>query len=149
MLVANAGGAEQPSFPEADPARWNYALDLNLRAVMLATQLVLDPMAEGGGGAIITIASVAGLGTTSHDCPEYATAKAGLIRFTECLAPLRDSMGVRANCICPGLVDTPASRRSRADLTPAQLAALPPVLSRPTSRPPRCGSWPMTPWPGG
>ena len=129
VLVANAGGAEQPCFPAADPAKWNYALDLNLRAVMLATQLVLDPMAEDGGGAIITIASVAGLGTTSHDCPEYATAKAGLIRFTECLAPLRDSMGVRANCICPGLVDTPSSRRSRAGLTPAQLAALPPVLT--------------------
>jgi len=38
-------------------------------------------------------------------------------------------MGVRANCICPGLVDTPSSRRSRAGLTPAQLAALPPVLT--------------------
>ena len=75
VLVANAGGAEQPCFPAADPAKWNYALDLNLRTVMLATQLVLAPMAEGGGGAIITVASVAGLGTTSHGCPEYATAK--------------------------------------------------------------------------
>jgi NAD(P)-dependent dehydrogenase (short-subunit alcohol dehydrogenase family) len=129
VLVANAGGAEQPCFPAADPAKWNYSLDLNLRGVMLAVQLVLGPMAEGGGGAIITVASVAGLGTTSHDCPEYATAKAGLIRFTQCLAPLLGSMGVRANCICPGLVDTPASRRSRAGLTPAQRAALPPVLA--------------------
>jgi NAD(P)-dependent dehydrogenase (short-subunit alcohol dehydrogenase family) len=40
-------------------------------------QLVREPMAAGGGGAIITVASVAGLGTTSHDCPEYAVAKAG------------------------------------------------------------------------
>ncbi len=31
-------------------------------------------MAAGGGGAIITVASVAGLGTTSHDCPEYRHA---------------------------------------------------------------------------
>ena len=52
-----------------------------------------------------------------------------MIRSTACLAPWRDTMGVRANCICPGLVDTPASRRSRARMTPAQLAALPPVLS--------------------
>jgi NAD(P)-dependent dehydrogenase (short-subunit alcohol dehydrogenase family) len=129
VLVANAGGAGAPSFPAADPERWSYTLDLNLRAVMLATQLVLEPMAEAGGGAIITIASVAGLGTTSHDCPEYAVAKAGVIRFTSCLAPLRDSMGVRANCICPGLVDTPSSRRSRAGLTPAQREALPPALA--------------------
>jgi NAD(P)-dependent dehydrogenase (short-subunit alcohol dehydrogenase family) len=84
VLVANAGGAGAPSFPAADPERWSHTLDLNLRAVMLATQLVLDPMAEAGGGAIITVASVAGLGTTSHDSPEYAAAKAGLMRFTAC-----------------------------------------------------------------
>jgi len=129
VLVANAGGAGTPSFPAAEPERWGYTLDLNLRAVMLATQLVLDPMAEAGGGVIITVASVAGLGTTSHDCPEYAAAKAGLMRFTACLAPLRDSAGVRANCVCPGLVDTPSSRRSRAGLTPAERDALPPALA--------------------
>jgi NAD(P)-dependent dehydrogenase (short-subunit alcohol dehydrogenase family) len=129
VLVNNAGGVEGPGFPAAGPASWQLTLDLNLRAVMLATQLILPPMAAGGGGAIINIASVAGLGTTSHDAPEYAVAKAGVIRLTGCLAPLRDSMGVRVNCICPGLVDTPASRRSRARMTPAERAALPPVLT--------------------
>jgi NAD(P)-dependent dehydrogenase (short-subunit alcohol dehydrogenase family) len=96
---------------------------------MLAAQLVREPMAIGGGGAVITVASVAGLGTTSHDCPEYAAAKAGVIRFTACLTPWRESIGVRANCICPGLVDTPSSRRSRALLTPEQRAELPPALT--------------------
>jgi NAD(P)-dependent dehydrogenase (short-subunit alcohol dehydrogenase family) len=129
VLVNNAGGIEEPRFPAADPAKWEQTLNLNLRAVMLATQLVLGPMAGRGGGAIINIASTAGLGTTAHDSPEYAVAKAGVIRFTACLAPLRDTMGVRVNCICPGLVDTPASRRSRGRMTPPELAALPPVLA--------------------
>ena len=129
VLVNNAGGTEEPHFPAADPARWQRALDLNLHAVMLTTQFVLGPMRERGGGAIINIASTAGLGTASHDSPEYAVAKAGVVRFTACLAPLRDTIAVRVNCICPGLVDTPASRRSRARMTPAELAALPPVLS--------------------
>ena len=129
VLVNNAGGVEAPCFPAADPAAWERTLDLNLRAVMLATQLVLDPMAARGGGAIINLASTAGLGTTSHDAPEYAVAKAGVIRFTACLAPLHDSIGVRVNCICPGLVDTPASRRARARMTPAERAGLPPVLT--------------------
>lgn len=128
VLVNNAGGTEEPHFPVAGPARWGSALDLNLRAVMLATQLVLAPMRARGGGAIINIASTAGLGTASHDSPEYAVAKAGVVRFTACLAPWRDTMGVRVNCICPGLVDTPASRRSRSRMTPAELARLPPVL---------------------
>jgi NAD(P)-dependent dehydrogenase (short-subunit alcohol dehydrogenase family) len=129
VLVNNAGGVEGRGFPAARPADWQFTLDLNLRAVMLATQLILAPMAERGGGAIINLASSAGLGTTSHDSPQYAVAKAGVIRLTGCLAPLRDSMGVRVNCICPGLVDTPASRRSRAWMTPAELAGLPPVLT--------------------
>jgi NAD(P)-dependent dehydrogenase (short-subunit alcohol dehydrogenase family) len=129
VLVNNAGGIEEPCFPAASPPRWERALEENLRAVMLATQLVLAPMRARGGGAIINIASTAGLGTASHDSPEYAAAKAGVVRFTACLAPWRDTMGVRVNCICPGLVDTPASRRTRARMTPAELAALPPVLS--------------------
>src|SRR5438067_166205 len=127
--VNNGGGSEEPCVPAADPARWERALHLNLRAVMLATQLVLAPMRERGGGAIINIASTAGLGTASHDSPEYAVAKAGVVRFTACLAPLRDTMAVRANCICPGLVDTPASRRSRSRMTPDALTGLPPVMS--------------------
>jgi NAD(P)-dependent dehydrogenase (short-subunit alcohol dehydrogenase family) len=61
VLVNNAGGIEEPCFPAAEPAKWEQTLDLNLRAVMLATQLVLAPMAERGGGAIINIASTAGL----------------------------------------------------------------------------------------
>jgi NAD(P)-dependent dehydrogenase (short-subunit alcohol dehydrogenase family) len=129
VLVNNAGGIEEPCFPAADPAKWEQTLDLNLRAVMLATQLVLGPMAERGGGAIINIASTAGLGTASHVSPEYAVAKAGVVRFTACLAPLRETRAVRVNCICPGLVDTPASRRSRARMSPTELAGLPPVLS--------------------
>jgi NAD(P)-dependent dehydrogenase (short-subunit alcohol dehydrogenase family) len=129
VVVNNAGGIEDPCFPAADPAKWEQTLDLNLRAVMLATQLVLEPMRQHGGGAIINIASVAGLGTTSHGSPEYAVAKAGVIRLTACLAPLREAIGVRANCICPGLVDTPASRRTRARLTAPERAALPPVLT--------------------
>jgi NAD(P)-dependent dehydrogenase (short-subunit alcohol dehydrogenase family) len=83
----------------------------------------------GGSFVAADVATEPGLGTASHGAPEYAVAKAGVIRFTACLAPLRGTMGVRVNCICPGLVDTPSSRRSRARMTPAELAALPPVLA--------------------
>jgi NAD(P)-dependent dehydrogenase (short-subunit alcohol dehydrogenase family) len=117
VLVNNAGGSEEPYFPTAEPAMWERALDLNLRAVMLATQLVLGPMRERGGGAIINIASTAGLGRASHDSPEYAVAKAGVVRFTACLAPLRDTMAVRASCICPGLVDAPVAEPYDASRT--------------------------------
>jgi 3-oxoacyl-[acyl-carrier protein] reductase len=84
VLVNNAGSIEEPCFPAAEPTKWEQTLDLNLRAVMLATLLVLAPMHKRGGGSIINIASTAGLGTASHDSPEYAVAKAGVVRFTAC-----------------------------------------------------------------
>src|SRR5581483_5189274 len=46
VLVNNAGGVEDPCFPDAAQAKWERTLDLNLRSVMLATQLVLPGMAQ-------------------------------------------------------------------------------------------------------
>src|SRR5690349_10754981 len=76
ILVNNAGGGHlPPHFPQPG---WEAKLDLNLRAPMLATQLAL----ERGATAIVNVASSAGHETTVHPFPEYAAAKAGLIRFT-------------------------------------------------------------------
>jgi NAD(P)-dependent dehydrogenase (short-subunit alcohol dehydrogenase family) len=47
---------------------------------MLATQLALDGMRRAGGGVVVNVASTAGIRFDSHASPEYAAAKAGLIR---------------------------------------------------------------------
>jgi NAD(P)-dependent dehydrogenase (short-subunit alcohol dehydrogenase family) len=108
ILVNNAGGGAvlRPCFPEADAARWSASLDLNLRAPMLATQLVLERMRQAGGGAVVNIGSTAGRGLGPHVSPEYSASKAGLIRFTATLAPLRESHRVRVNCVVPDWVAT-------------------------------------------
>jgi NAD(P)-dependent dehydrogenase (short-subunit alcohol dehydrogenase family) len=126
VLVNNVGGVVRPVYPAAPAGHWLRTLDLNLRGVMLSTQLAVEAM--GPGGAIVNIASTAGLGHGIHDVPEYATAKAGLIRLTGCLGPLRDSVGIRVNCVCPSLTDTPASRRDLASMTPVERAAAPPAM---------------------
>jgi NAD(P)-dependent dehydrogenase (short-subunit alcohol dehydrogenase family) len=106
ILVNNAGGGGHipPHFPAASPEQWGATLDLNLRAPMLATQLALAVMRRaGGGGAIVNVASTAGLGTEPARSPEYAAAKAGLIRFTAALGAVD---GVRVNCIVPDWIAT-------------------------------------------
>jgi NAD(P)-dependent dehydrogenase (short-subunit alcohol dehydrogenase family) len=105
ILVNNAGGGGHiaPHFPDASPAQWGAILDLNLRAPMLATQLALEPMRRAGGGAVVNVASTAGLGSERYQSPEYGAAKAGLIRFTTALAAVD---GVRVNCIVPDWVAT-------------------------------------------
>ncbi|GAA1571639.1 SDR family NAD(P)-dependent oxidoreductase [Kribbella sancticallisti] len=121
ILINNAGGGAvlRPCFPEASVDRWSAALDLNLRAPMLATQLALDSMREAGGGAIIMMSSTAGLGFDPHVSPEYSAAKAALIRLTATLAPLRDTHQVRVNCIVPDWVATERGIAERAALPPA------------------------------
>jgi NAD(P)-dependent dehydrogenase (short-subunit alcohol dehydrogenase family) len=86
VLVNNAGGVEGPTYPEAPASRWMATLALNLHAVMLATQQAVELMRERGG-AVVMIGSVAGLGSSPHAAPEYAVAKAGVLRLTACLAP--------------------------------------------------------------
>jgi NAD(P)-dependent dehydrogenase (short-subunit alcohol dehydrogenase family) len=105
ILVNNAGGGGHipPHFPVAAPGEWGATLDLNLRVPMLATQLALPRMQEAGGGAIVNIASTAGLGSERYQSPEYGAAKAGLIRFTSALGSID---GVRVNCIVPDWVAT-------------------------------------------
>ncbi len=117
ILVNNAGGGGHipPHFPEATPAQWGAVLDLNLRAPMLATQLALAPMRRAGGGAIVNVASTAGLGSEPCWSPEDGAAKAGLGRFTSALAAVD---GVRVNCIVPDWVATERVTAEERAVTP-------------------------------
>ena len=132
ILVNNAGIVATPPFPDAEPEAWMRLLDVNLRGPMLGTYYAIRAMRERGGGAIVNIASLAGVGFGPHDSPDYAATKAGVARFSAALAPLSDQAGIRVNCICPDWVDTPMSRRSRSSMTPEEeAAAVPPGILAP------------------
>jgi NAD(P)-dependent dehydrogenase (short-subunit alcohol dehydrogenase family) len=120
ILVNNAGGGGHipPHFPDATPDEWGATLDLNLHAPILATQVALARMRQAGGGAIVNVASTAGLGSEQYQSPEYGAAKAGLIRFTSAVGAID---GVRVNCIVPDWVATER-------LTAEERATMPPPI---------------------
>lgn len=120
ILHNNAGiTTGWPRFPEADAARWGRVVDVNLRAVILGTQLAVEAMRRRGGGVIVNTASIAGLQPFPPD-PVYTATKYGVVGFTRALAPLKEEAGIRVNCVCPGVVDTPLVTRTR-DQVPAEL----------------------------
>jgi NAD(P)-dependent dehydrogenase (short-subunit alcohol dehydrogenase family) len=125
VLVNNAGGGGHvpPHFPAATPAEWGALLDLNLRGPMLATQLAVHAMR--GEGVVVNVASTAGLGQASYQSPEYAAAKAGLIRFTSSLTGLPAREGVRVTCVVPDWVATDRAMRELAAMSPAERSAAP------------------------
>ena len=128
VLVNNAGGAPGPHYPDAPAQHWLWMLDVNLCAVMLAIQFALEPMRRRGGGAVVNIASVAGLGYEPYVAPEYAAAKAGVIRLTASLGFLAERMNVRVTCLCPDWVATEAVERFVEQATPEQRAEIPPLV---------------------
>ena len=129
ILVNNAGGwGPTANYPFASPLQWGSTLDLNLRAPMLATQLVLEPMRRRGGGVVINVASTGGVGLAPYESPEYGAAKAGLIRFTACMAYAREETGVRVNCVVPDWIATERAHGELAAMTPEQREAEAPLV---------------------
>jgi 3-oxoacyl-[acyl-carrier protein] reductase len=118
LLVNNAGGANSATWPEASADQWGAMLDLNLRAAMLVTQLALPKLR---GGLVVNTASTAALGFDEAASPEYAAAKAGLIRFTTTVRV----PGVRVNGIAPDWIHTPRAERELAAMTPGERASAP------------------------
>jgi NAD(P)-dependent dehydrogenase (short-subunit alcohol dehydrogenase family) len=128
VLVNCAGGTPDPHFPEAEVAHWSATLELNLRGPMVATHAALGTMRRRAGGAVVNVASTAGLGYMPYVSPEYGAAKAGLIRFTASLADMRDRMNVRVNCLVPDWILTERAEGELAVMDPDQRSATPPLL---------------------
>lgn len=122
ILVNNAGLTTTGGFPEAELAVWQRVLDVNLRAVILGTQLVIPRLRKRGGGAVVHTASMAAFVGFPPDAV-YAATKAGVVFFTHSLANLAGE-GIRVNCVCPGLVDTPMLRQATAGETPPWLTSV-------------------------
>jgi NAD(P)-dependent dehydrogenase (short-subunit alcohol dehydrogenase family) len=82
---------------------------VNVRGPFLCTRAVLPVMLRQGSGHVITIASVAGLVAFPGRCA-YTASKGAAVQFTKSLAVDYAAAGIRANAVCPGMVETPMTR---------------------------------------
>ena len=94
-------------------AEWDACLDTNLKGAFLASKYAIRRMQAGAGGAIVNVASNAGLLPRAHD-PVYSTSKGALIALTKALALCHAHDRIRVNAVCPGPVE--ATRMMDADL---------------------------------
>ncbi len=88
---------------------WDRCIDINLKGTFLASRNVLPVMLEQGSGNIINVASVEGI-EGFEGGSAYNASKGGVVLLTRNLAMDYGRRGIRANCICPGFIDTPLSR---------------------------------------
>lgn len=105
-LINNAGWGKHSPVVRATVADWDRTFQVNLRAPMLLSKLVLPSMIERRAGAIINIASISGK-TGQANTAAYSASKAGLLAFSESLYEEVREYGIKVTAILPGFVDTP------------------------------------------
>ncbi|GAA7767600.1 MULTISPECIES: SDR family NAD(P)-dependent oxidoreductase [Cupriavidus] len=107
VLHHNVGIGKTGGLLDTDVRDFDAAHNVNVRSLLLASQQVLPSMVERGRGAIVTVSSVAGLRYIGYPHLSYSVSKAALIQFTRMIAQQYAGSGIRANCVVPGLIDTP------------------------------------------
>jgi 3-oxoacyl-[acyl-carrier protein] reductase len=112
VAILCAGVNVVAPWEQVTPEAWNQVVSVNLNGTFYVLHAVESHMPEGG--AIVTVASVAGNTGVPHH-PHYAAAKAGVINLTKsaarALAPR-----IRVNCVSPGLTQTPMGEQTLAGL---------------------------------
>jgi NAD(P)-dependent dehydrogenase (short-subunit alcohol dehydrogenase family) len=91
---------------EVDPEAWDRAMRVNVTSMVMMAKHAIPAMIAAGGGAIVNLASIAGL-QGGHPSLLYPTSKTAVIGLTRSMAAHHGREGIRVNCIAPGMLYTP------------------------------------------
>ncbi len=109
VLMTAAGVAGGGPMSMIDVDEWRRVIDINLNGTALSIKAALPTMMTQRSGSIITVASVEGIVGTEGGSA-YNASKGGVVLLTRNVAIDYGKLGIRANAICPGFIDTPMLR---------------------------------------
>jgi 3-oxoacyl-[acyl-carrier protein] reductase len=114
VLVNNAGVDLYGLATETTASEWDYLFNVNLKASFILTKEFLPAMITAQKGSVIFISSVLGVnGSSMESC--YSASKSAMIGYAQALSKEVGLSGVRVNCVCPGVIDTPMNSRFDQD----------------------------------
>ena len=126
LLVNNAGIYKPNSFTESNISVWLEQFQVNLFSAVELTQLIWPLFVKNKKGSIVNISSTLGIRPTANT-GAYSASKAAMNNWTISLAQEGGPYNIRANSICPGIVDTPihsfhAQLKEKSDEVKSQMA---------------------------
>ena len=114
-LVNAAGTVRLTKLADLTEDIWDQTMAVNAKATLFLMQALAPRMVPGS--AIVNLASAAGKTAHMIEQVDYSAAKAAVIAMTKSFALAFAGNGVRVNCVCPGMTDTPMHRSVRAGLS--------------------------------
>ena len=116
ILVHSAGVGIERGFLETTPEEWQRLIDIDLSGTFYCAQAAARAMAENRYGRIVTLSSSAGLrGGTGRAA--YGAAKGGVVALTKVMAVELAPLGITANALAPGAIETELVARMHSDET--------------------------------
>jgi len=127
-LAACAGVADRETVLDATPESFARTMSINVTGTLNPARALVQRLVQAGrSGAIVTLASTAGIGYVAGLGAAYHASKSAVVGLTRSMAGDLARHGIRANCVVPGLVRTPMSAEQREGLGEARLAARAPA----------------------
>ena len=107
ILHNNVGISEVGGPEEISEKNWDRMFAVNVKSMYLTCKAALPHMVRQGRGAIVNISSIASLRHVGFQCMSYAASKGAVNQLTQNIAIQYADKGIRANCVVPGLMNTP------------------------------------------
>ena len=111
ILHNNVGIIEVGGPVEISEENWDRLMAVNVKGMFLTCKHCIPHMEEQAGGAIVNISSIAGIRYTGYPSVSYNASKGAIIQLTQNIAMQYARKGIRANCVLPGLMNTPFIRK--------------------------------------
>lgn len=110
-LYANAGATRFSPVESTSAEDWNFVLRHELNVVFFPVKHAWPYLRQSGRGAIVLVGSTAGFtGSLTNSRVAHTVTKGGIVALTKQLAAEGAAHGIRANCVSPGMIETPATR---------------------------------------
>ena len=114
LVTANAERRYGDLLDSSD-ADWLHAFESVVMGTVRCCRAAIPHMINAGGGSIVTLGAYSARSPKSYLFP-YASSKASIVNITKNIARTYGTQGIRANCVCPGVIETERSKKRLDDL---------------------------------
>ncbi|MDQ6631254.1 MAG: SDR family oxidoreductase [Verrucomicrobiota bacterium] len=109
IVVNNAGMVHIKLLHEYTEREWDNVMDVNVKSMFFATKHAIPHLRKNGRGYIVNVGSISSF-VGQALTPVYTTSKHAIVGLTKSIALDYAMDGIRCNCVCPGITDTPMLR---------------------------------------